>query len=338
LTLSERAFLGRLRRALPTPSKISGLILGPGDDAALWRPRAGCEAALSCDLLAEGVHFSLETTGPWELGARAAAVNLSDLAAMGAQPRLFLVSLALPKRQGLDEAWLGAFHAGLHAWMGAFGAEAAGGDLSGSRHDLFIDITVLGEVEQGKALRRNAARPGDAVFISGPLGGSAAGLALLRRPALGRRIDPGAAVLLKRRHQLPMPRVLAGRWLLQEKAAHACIDISDGLASEAWHLSRESGVALRLDLDAVPLAPGVEALARALRRDPLDLALNGGEDYELLFTVPRSKAGLVASKMDHYAGCAPAQIGWVEAGRGVQARRNGRWGRLADGGYEHFKD
>ncbi|HTB33687.1 MAG TPA: thiamine-phosphate kinase, partial [bacterium] len=287
MILSERAFLGRLRRALPPPSKNSGLVLGPGDDAALWRPRPGCEAALSCDLLAEGVHFSLETTGPWELGARAAAVNLSDLAAMGAQPRLFLASLALPKRKDLGEAWLKAFHAGLHAWMGAFGAEPAGGDLSGSRNDLFIDVTVLGEVELGQALRRSAARPGDAVFVSGPLGGSAAGLALLLRPALERRVGPGAAVLLKRRHLLPMPRVLAGRWLLQEKAARACIDISDGLASEAWHLSRESGVALSLDLDALPLAPGVEALARLLRRDPLDFALNGGEDYELLFTVPR---------------------------------------------------
>jgi thiamine-monophosphate kinase len=336
--LSERAFLGRLRRALPPPSKTSGLILGPGDDAALWRPRPGCEAALSCDLLAEGVHFNLETAGPWELGARAAAVNLSDLAAMGAQPRLFLASLAMPKRKGLGEAWLTAFHAGLHAWMGAFGAVPAGGDLSGSRSDLFIDITVLGEVEKGKALRRSAARPGDAVFISGPLGGSAAGLALLQRPALERRIDPGAAVLLKRRHQLPMPRILAGRWLLQERAARACIDISDGLASEAWHLSRESGVALRLDLDALPLAPGVAELAKALRRDPVDLALNGGEDYELLFTVPRSKIALVSSKMDHYAGCAPAQIGWVEAGQGVRARLDGRWRRLADGGYEHFKD
>jgi thiamine-monophosphate kinase len=338
LNLSERAFLGRLRRALPPPSKSSGLILGPGDDAALWRPRPGCEAALSCDLLVEGVHFSLDSTGPWELGARAAAVNLSDLAAMGAQPRLFLASLAVPRRRGLDAAWLSAFHAGLHAWMAAFGAEPAGGDLSGSRSDLFIDITVLGEVEHGKALRRDAARPGDAVFVSGPLGGSAAGLALLGRPSLERRLDPGAAVLLKRRHLLPVPRVLAGRWLLQERAARACIDLSDGLASEAWHLSRESGVALRLDLDAVPLAPGVAALAKAGRRDPLDFALNGGEDYELLFTVPHAKAALVASKMDHYAGCAPAQIGWVEAGRGVRARRGGRWGPLADGGYEHFKD
>lgn len=327
--------MGRLRRALPSPSPSSGLILGPGDDAALWRPRPGTEAALSCDCLAEGVHFDRKLIGPWELGARAAAVNLSDLAAMGAQPRLFLVSVALPR--GLGRAWLAAFHAGLHAWMGAFGAQVAGGDLSASRGGVFIDVTVLGEIERGRALRRSAARPGDLLFLSGPLGGSAAGLALLQRPGLARGMDPGVVELLKKRHRLPQPRVLAGRWLLQERAARACIDISDGLASEAWHLSRESGVRLDLDLDAVPLARGVEGLARELGRRPLSLALHGGEDYELLFSVPPAKAALVAAKMDHYTGCAPALVGRVAAGRGVRARQGGRWKALPDGGYEHFK-
>ena len=292
---------------------------------------------MSCDCLCEGVHFDLKSIGPWELGARAAAVNLSDLAAMGAQPRLFLVSLALPQRRGLGQAWLAAFHAGLHAWMAAFGAEPAGGDLSASRGGAFIDVTMLGEVEQGRALRRSAAKPGDLLFLSGPLGGSAAGLALLQRPGLARGLDPGAVELLKKRHRLPVPKVLAGRWLLQERAARACIDISDGLASEAWHLSRESGVRLDIDLDAVPLARGSEAVARKLGRRPVDLALQGGEDYELLFSVPPKKAALVLGKMDHYAACAPALIGRVAAGRGVRARQGGRWKALPDGGYEHFR-
>lgn len=327
--------MGRLRRALPSPSPSSSLILGPGDDAALWRPCPGTEAALSCDCLAEGVHFDRKLTGPWELGARAAAVNLSDLAAMGAQPRLFLVSVALPK--GMGSRWLEAFHAGLHAWMGAFGAAPAGGDLSASKSGIFIDITVLGEVERGRALRRSAARPGDLVFVSGPLGGSAAGLALLRKPGLARGMDPGVVELLKKRHRLPLPKVLAGRWLLQERAARACIDISDGLASEAWHLSRESGVRLDLDLDAVPLAHGLGALAPRLGRRAIDLALHGGEDYELLFTVPMAKVGLVSVKMGHYAAGEPTLIGRVAEGRGVRARQGGRWKALPDGGYEHFK-
>jgi thiamine-monophosphate kinase len=329
--------LSGLRRALPAPSKTDPLVLGPGDDAALWRPRVGCEIALTCDLLVEGVHFNLRHTGPWELGARAAAVNLSDLAAMGAQPRLFLVSLALPRRAGLGESWLKSFHAGLWAFMSAFGSRAAGGDLSASKGGVFIDVTVVGEVERGRALRRSAARPGDHVFVSGPLGGSAAGLALLARRGRPAGLSAARAELLKRAHRLPMPRVLAGRWLLQERAAHACIDVSDGLASEAWHLSRESGVRLDLDLDAVPLAPGLEAVARALGRRPLDLALDGGEDYELLFTVPPRALRLVEEKMAHYTGCAPKRIGSVSRGRGVRAREGGRVQALPDGGYEHFR-
>jgi thiamine-monophosphate kinase len=329
--------LSRLRRALPPASKTGPLVLGPGDDAALWRPRTGRELALSCDLLAEGVHFDLRTIGPWELGAKAAAVNLSDLAAMGAQPRIFLVSTALPRTLG--EAWLAAFQAGLRSMMGAFGALAAGGDLSASKQGLFIDVTVLGEVERGRALRRSAARPGDAVFLSGALGGSSAGMETLRSKRLAAGLDPKTAHLLGNRHRLPVPKVLAGRWLLQERAARACIDISDGLASEAWHLSQESGVRLDLDLDAVPLHAGVRAVAKALGRDPLSFALEGGEDYELLFTVPRGSVGKVLAKMDHYTGCMPCRIGVVAPGRGVRVRTGpGRPFRpLRDGGYDHFR-
>jgi thiamine-monophosphate kinase len=334
---SERAFLSDLRRALPKPSKTGPLALGPGDDAAIWRPRAGWEQAVTCDLLAEGVHFDLKHTSPWELGAKAAAVNLSDLAAMGAQPTLFTVSLALPRRPGLGADWLRLFHEGLHAWMGAFGAQSAGGDLSGSKGGVFIDVCAIGEVERGKALRRSAARPGDAVCVSGPLGGSAAGLALMGRPGLAAGLDPGLAELLRKRHRLPVPKVLAGRWLLQEGAARACIDVSDGLASEAWHLSRESGVRLDLDAAAIPLMPGVAETARGLGKDPLDLAFDGGEDYELLFTVPRRSLGLVRDKMAHYTGCEPTVIGKVSAGEGVRLHRGRRAAALRDGGYEHFR-
>lgn len=331
--------MSRLRRSSPPASKTGPLVLGPGDDAALWRPQAGRETALTCDLLAEGVHFDLRHTGPWELGAKAAAVNLSDLAAMGAQPRLYLVSVALPSRRGLGEPWLAAFHAGLRSMMGAFGAQVAGGDLSASKRDVFIDVSVLGEVERGRALRRSAARPGDRVFVSGALGGSAAGLAVLNSKGLAARLDPALAHLLGNRHRLPVPKVLAGRWLLQERAARACIDISDGLASEAWHLSRESGVRIDLDLDAVPLHRGVREVAKATRREALSFAMDGGEDYELLFTVPRAAEPKVLAKMEHYSGCKPTRIGVVARGSGVRARPGGgrRFRPLRDGGYEHFR-
>ena len=329
--------MSQVRRALPTGFKNGPLVLGPGDDAALWRPRAGFDIALSCDLLVEGVHFDLATTRAWDLGAKAAAVNLSDLAAMGAQPRLFLVSVAMPRRRGLGAAWLAAFNAGLRAYMGAFGAVVAGGDLSASRQGLFIDVTVLGEVERGKALRRSAARPGDVLFVSGSLGGASAGLEVLTSKALAARVAPLLVHGLQNRHRLPVPKVLAGRWLLQERAVHACIDISDGLASEAWHLSRESRVRLDIDPDAIPIAKGVAEVAKLLRRDPLAFAFNGGEDYELLFTAPRGAEERILTKMEHYTGCKPAAIGVVAAGKGVRIRRPGRFVALADGGYEHFR-
>lgn len=329
--------MSQLRRALPPASKNGPLVLGPGDDAALWRPRPGRDTALTCDLLVEGVHFDLRYTGPWELGAKAAAVNLSDLAAMGAQPRSFLVSVALPRRKGLGEAWLAAFHAGLRAYMGAFGARVAGGDLSGSKRDIFIDVCALGEVERGRALRRSAARPGDRVFVSGALGGSAAGLEVLKSKNLALGLRPPVAHLLRNRHRLPTPKVLAGRWLLQERLAGACIDVSDGLASEAWHLSRESGVRLDLDADLIPLHAGVDEVARALGREPLSFALDGGEDYELLFTAPRRAEAKILSKMEHYTGCKPFLVGVAARGSGVRIRRGRTFRALPDGGYEHFR-
>lgn len=312
-------------------------MLGPGDDAALLRPSPGTDIALTCDLLAEGVHFDLKLTDPWSLGARSAAVNLSDLAAVGAAPRTFLVSVALPQRRGLGTPWLEAFHQGLHAWMQAFGAVPAGGDLSASRGSVFIDVSAFGEVERGRALKRSGAKPGDLVFVSGPLGGSAAGLALLQKRVKRGVVGASQAALLEKRHRLPVPRVLAGRWLLQERAANACIDISDGLASEAWHLSRESGLRIDLHAGRIPVARGADAVARALKKDALHLAFHGGEDYELLFTVPRAKAGLVEAKMAHYTGCEPVCIGVCAKGKGVRLQGERGWKALPDGGYEHFR-
>jgi thiamine-monophosphate kinase len=283
--------------------------------------------------LAEGVHFTRRHFDPWTLGARAAAANLSDLAAMGALPRAFLVSLALPR--GLGRAWVADFHKGLHAWMAAFGAVPAGGDLSASQAGVFVDVTAVGEVERGRALRRSGARAGDLLYVSGPLGGSAAGLALLQKRVPARDLAPGERVGLIKRHRLPVPRVLAGRWLLLERAANAAIDVSDGLASELWHLSRESGLRVDLDLEAVPLAPGSAAVAQALGLPAWGLALRGGEDYELLFAVPPHKAALVERKLEHDTGCRPTRIGRFGRGRGVRAHDGRRWRAVEDEGYEH---
>ncbi len=330
----ERAYLARLIAGLPKASTASGLIVGPGDDAALWQARPGFQAALTCDLLAEGVHFDLSHFQPWDLGARVAAVNLSDLAATGAQPRAFLVSMALPARRGLGAPWLDAFHSGLHAWSRAFGAEPAGGDLSASKGGLFIDAFYLGEVETGRALRRSGARAGDWVLCTGTLGDSAAGLHLLQHPGAAKSLDPGLRIVLIKRHKTPVPRVLAGRWLSSHRAASACIDISDGLASEAAHLARESGVRLELDAAFLPQSVACLSAAAALKKDPQEWALTGGEDYELLFTAPERLARRLIIDLPEHCGCEVSVVGQVHRGKGAWLKR-GRRTLALKGGYEH---
>ena len=328
---NERAFVELLKArqgALRGP-----LRLGIGDDAAIFRPAPGCESLLTCDLLVENVHFDLSTISPWELGAKAITASLSDVAAMGGNPRAYLVSLAIPKRKQLKADFFKALYDGMRAWGQSFGAELAGGDTTSSPGPLVIDIFMLGEVEQGRALLRSAAKPGDFVFCTGKLGDSAAGLACLQ--AGPKRVPPSEAALLIKRHRLPVPRCLGGRYLLAKRAAHACIDISDGLASELHHLARESGVAIDLDGEAVPLSHAARGVAAALRKDPLDWALTGGEDYELLFTAPPSKLKLLEFEFSRLTGSQLSLIGRVKKGKGVRIHRKGKWRALPDSGYEH---
>lgn len=248
---------------------------------------------------------------------------------MGGLPKAWLVSLAVPRRRSLGPAFFKSFYDGMRIWGGAFGARLAGGDTTASPGPLVIDIFMVGEVEQGRALLRSGARPGDFVYCSGNPGDSAAGLALLQKKI--RRPDRAAAELTKKKHLQPLPRVLAGRFLNSNRAASACIDISDGLASELHHLARESGVAIDIEADAVPLSPA----ARALSPRALDWALYGGEDYELLFTVPPKKAALLEKDCARMTGTAIRRIGIVKRGQGVRIRSRGRWKALADSGYEH---
>jgi thiamine-monophosphate kinase len=282
-------------------------------------------------LLVENVHFNLKTSTPWQLGAKALAASLSDLAAMGAMPRLFLVSLALPK--GIKPGFLQSLYGGLTAWGSAFGAELAGGDTSASPGPLVIDIMALGEIEKGRALRRDAARPGDDLYVSGPLGDSAAGLACLRHPRAS--LEKGVRELLVKRHLLPVPRVLAGRFLVKCRAGRACIDVSDGLASELHHLAEESGVAVDVEADAIPISREARQASSVFKRRALGWALSGGEDYELLFSASKSNRSLLERDFSRLSGAGLHRIGGVKKGRGVRLRLQGRWKPLPNVGYEH---
>ena len=246
--------------------------LGIGDDAAILHPEPGFEMVVSTDLLVEDVHFQLDWTTPELLGRKALAVSLSDMAAMGAVPRAVFLSLAVPSRLG-DE-FFEAFYTGALAFADRFGMVIAGGDMSSSPGPLLIDSVVTGEVEEGRALVRSGARPGDLLFVSGALGSSAAGL---RQLLAGIRLDTattGMDLDAIRTHLVPTPRIDLGRALVLTGAATAAIDVSDGLSSDLHHLCEASGVGAIVDARAIPT------------RHSLDEALHGGEQYELLFACP----------------------------------------------------
>jgi thiamine-monophosphate kinase len=336
-SLGEFGFIRAMRARHPATVPGSPLRLGVGDDACVLKPSPGCELLATCDMLIEGVHFDLATTGPWQLGAKSLAASLSDIAAMGGLPRAYLVSLSIPKRKGLDERFFAAFYDGLAAWGLSFGAELAGGDTTRSPGPLVVDITCLGEAEAGRALTRGGAKPGDKVYVTGELGGSAAGLACLQAPRA--KVNADARALCEQRHLLPQPRYLAGRWLLDRRAATSCIDISDGLASEAGHLCAMSRVGMRLQARAIPLHAGACVAAATLRRRALDWALYGGEDYELLFTVPKALASQVESLLPQQTGTAVTCIGQVLSRRAGLSLQDGRRRlSLRAGGYNHFRD
>ncbi|MGB4468452.1 MAG: thiamine-phosphate kinase [Azovibrio sp.] len=260
-------------------------VLGPGDDCALVQPAAGMDLALTTDLLVEGTHF-LPGTDPHDLGWKTLAVNLSDLAAMGARPRWALLALCLP---AAEEAWLAAFAGGFHACAREFGVDLIGGDTT--RGPLNLCVTAIGEVPAGQALRRSGAKAGDDIWISGQPGLAALGLTHLQG---GLELPPRWQARCIERLQAPRPRVRLGQAL--RPLAHAAIDISDGLLADLGHIARASKLQAQVILDQLPLLPeGVDRVAA------MDALLSGGDDYELCFTAPsrqRLALGCIAADLD----------------------------------------
>jgi thiamine-monophosphate kinase len=294
------------------------VLLGVGDDAALLSVPAGCALVAATDTLVEGRHF-LPDAPPDSVGHQALAVNLSDLAAMGAEPAWALLSLSLP---GADPSWLAPFAAGLYALAGRHGVALVGGDTV--RGPRVVTITALGFVEPELALRRDGARPGDLLYVSGWPGEAAAGLELLRRGACTSD-DP-----LVRRCRYAEPRIALGRAL--RGRASAAMDVSDGLLGDLAKLCASSGVGAVIDLERLPVSG--ELAGRHQAAECERLVLSGGDDYELLFTLPPESAAEVEALASRELPL--HRIGAIEAGRAVQCRRDGRPVSLATGGYDHF--
>lgn len=285
--VNENQLVERTGRIVPSRNtRKGGLRLGIGDDAAIIAPSGRTEWVVSCDSFLEGIHFHAGFTPPDSVGYKSLVRAASDLAAMGATPRLFLMSVAIPASR--TEAWFDGFLRGLARAARSLGMRLAGGDTTKSR-TVSITITVFGEVAPGRYVTRSGAHAGDLIYISGRLGQAALGLALLRR-ARGR--DPRLRRLLQP-HFYPAMRINLGRWLARRRLASAMMDISDGLSTDLARLCASSGVGAHIVAERIPI-PRIPALLlnRLGRRklDPLQLALHGGDDYELLFTVSPNNA------------------------------------------------
>jgi thiamine-monophosphate kinase len=332
MDLTEDELVAAIRKVLS--GNFPGVVLGVGDDAAVLEPGGG-QQVLTTDMLVEGVHFDRASISPRDLGAKSIVVNVSDIAAMAASPRFALVSLALT--QDLDAAWVMQLEGGMRAACDEYALALVGGDVNRAG-EIVIAVTVVGEVAPGKAVTRSGALAGNRVVVTGALGAAAGGLVLSRsRPSkLGRAIGQGWGSELLTALARPVARVGEAQTLAQAGAT-AMMDLSDGLAKDLTRLCAESGVGARVELTRVPVSSALGSGASALGVDPLELAVGGGEDYELLATMPADAVEVGRAALDERFGVPLADIGEIVEGEGLVAvDASGNESHLEAKGWDHF--
>lgn len=314
MPLHEKQLIARIRRRA-VGRRAGAVRLGIGDDAAVLRLKPGHELLVTTDFSLEGTHFRGEWHSPESVGHRCLARGLSDIAAMGGDPVAAFLSLALPAN--LPQRWVDGFLQGFLALAKKHNTVLAGGDIAQSRNGIVADVVVTGSLPAETAISRSGARPGDIIYVTGALGGSAA---TLGRMFSGERINPRSKA--ERKHFFPEPCLAVGRYLRERKLATAMIDISDGLSTDLAHICEESGVGATINELLVPVARGAS----------LEDALHGGEDYELLFTAKKSARVPV-----EIAGVAVTEIGWVTKQKKKQITDVAQKPRrLEVKGWEHF--
>jgi thiamine-monophosphate kinase len=330
--LREFQLIERVRRRFGQTDP--SVVLGIGDDTAIMKLPPGRHLLLTTDLLVENIHFDLRTTSLEDVGYKAAVANLSDIAAMGGVPHALAVSIAVPPSANVAD--MDRLYRGLMAACRPHQVSLVGGDTSASRNGLFLSIALTGYVAPMHALRRDGARVGDLVYATGTLGDSLAGLRLLQaRHKTG--INGRDIRYLIARHRRPTPRIQTGQFLVARRLATSAIDISDGLSGDLRHICEQSGVGAEIDAAALPLSRASRAYAAATKTDPIQLALCGGEDYELLFTVPARKCAAL-DRFRRHAGCRLTPIGIIRLKRyGITLKTvRGNVIPLRNTSYQHF--
>jgi len=303
--LGEFGLIERIQHALPAPG--DDVLVGIGDDVAVLRGDGSRVWLATCDVQMEGAHFLRDAIAPRDLGRKALAINLSDIAATGGTPRFALVSLGLPADLAVE--FVDEMYVGLRAEAQEFGVEIVGGNISRSRFGVFVDIFLLGGAPRENVLLRSGARVGDKILVTGTLGDAAAGVALLTNSTLSTTDTYAASA--RTRANTPTPRVREGQLIGAAHLANAMLDVSDGLASDLGHICERSGVGARVVAAKLPVADENRALARAAHKDEWHFALFGGEDYELLFTAPAAHADALAAQIVRETGTRVSCIGEI---------------------------
>lgn len=327
-SLGEDATIKAIQRVLAPQGLPAGWV-GIGDDCAVTDLGPG-RAVTTTDLLVEGIHFRIRTTSAWDLGWKAMAVNVSDIASMGARPRWATVSVAAPADLSID--WLSDFYAGARALCERYGLAIVGGDTVGSPGAVMLAVTVVGAAE--RPVLRTGAKAGDAVVVTGPVGSSGAGLWLLEHPEAEADLEPAVVAEVLAAHRLPEPQVDAGLAIARLSRA-AMMDNSDGLARSALWLAGANGLSLELDAEALPLTPAARAVAARAGVDPLQWALYGGEDYNLVVLVPEEAVRTLKSELP-----GAVVVGRCRSGEPAASVRRGDRSMPLEPGrtYQHFAD
>jgi len=328
----EDALVRAIRELSARAGDAGGVRVGIGDDCAVLEPHAGATVLATTDLLLEDVHFRRRWAEPADIGWKALAVNLSDIAAMGGRPRWALVALACPEETTAEEVV--AFYEGALALARPHDVAVVGGDTSASPAGWLVNVTLLGEATGAPRLR-SSARPGDRLAVTGPLGRAAAGLAVLERGTAPPGVSAAHLADVTAAHLRPRPRVEEGAWLGGAAGVTAMMDVSDGIGIDLPRLAAESGVAARIDVDRLPVDEATRAVAAALGADATAWATGGGEDYELLLSCESAAFERLRRGLADRFGVRLTAIGEVTAGTGVSWRLHGREITVARG-FEHF--